>query len=314
MNAIITVDNLVKQYKGADKPAVDGISFNIREGEFFAFLGPNGAGKTTTISILTTMLNKTSGDVKIAGFDATTETTQIRKNVGIIFQKPSLDLNLSAEENIRLHACMYGLYGYRPFFSWMPKDYKDRVIELAEIMGIKSSLGNPLRTFSGGMQRKMEIVRSLIHNPKVLFLDEPTQGLDPVARRSLWEHINKTRKQEGTTIFLTTHYIDEAEDVNNVCMVNHGKIQLAGTPEYLKSTLLKKELHLDAADRENLLSELRGMGKTPQTHANYIAVTFEDKTPMAILSNLRTPLTKVKIIEPTLEDAYVALCAEKDVA
>jgi ABC-2 type transport system ATP-binding protein len=242
------------------------------------------------------------------------DTANIRRNVGIIFQRPSLDLNLSAEENIRLHACMYGLYGYRPFFSWMPKAYKERVIELAEIVDIKDSLSKPLRTFSGGMQRKLEIIRSLIHEPKVLFLDEPTQGLDAVARRSLWEYLNRTRKENGTTIFLTTHYIDEADGVDHVCMVKHGKILVSGTPEDLKNALLKKELHLDADNRAGLLSELRTLGAEPTVGERYVIVPFKENTPMSILSRLQTPLNVVKIIEPSLEDAYVALAVEKEVA
>jgi ABC-2 type transport system ATP-binding protein len=235
MKNAITVCNLTKQYKGAGKSAVNDISFSVGKGEFFAFLGPNGAGKTTTISILTTTLGKTSGRVNVAGFDIEKNAKEARARIGIIFQKPSLDLDLSAEENIRLHACLYGMYGYRPFFRWMPKAYRERVIHLSEIMGISDKLWKPLKTFSGGMQRKIEIVRSLIHQPDVLFLDEPSQGLDPVSRRSLWEYINQSRKENGTTIFLTTHYIDEAEDVDRVCMINKGKIVFDGAPKELKN-------------------------------------------------------------------------------
>jgi ABC-2 type transport system ATP-binding protein len=236
-NAVITVQNLTKRYKGASEAAVDNISFSVGEGEFFAFLGQNGAGKTTTISILTTTLAKTSGNITIAGYDIDREARKVRENIGIIFQKPSLDLDLSAEENIRLHACMYGMYGYRPFFKWMPKQYRDRVMELATIMGIADKLNKPLKTFSGGMQRKIEIIRSLVHRPAVLFLDEPTQGLDPVSRRDLWNYINNTRKEHGTTVFLTTHYIDEAENVDKLCMIQSGKIVFSGKPAELKQML-----------------------------------------------------------------------------
>jgi ABC-2 type transport system ATP-binding protein len=236
-NAVITVENLCKRYKNAKKPAVDKISFSVREGEFFAFLGQNGAGKTTTISILTTTLAKTAGSVTIAGYDVDREAREVRSRIGIIFQRPSIDLDLSAEENIRFHACMYGLYAYRPFFSWMPKTYRKRVTELAEIMGIASELWKPLKTFSGGMQRKIEIIRSLIHRPAVLFLDEPTQGLDPLSRRGLWNYINDVRKEDGTTIFLTTHYIDEAENVDKLCIIQQGNIVFSGTPAKLKASL-----------------------------------------------------------------------------
>lgn len=306
MSAVLTVENLIKQYDKAKEPSVNGISFTVNEGEFFAFLGPNGAGKTTTISILTTTLSKTSGTVRIAGYDLEKEAKEVRKHIGIIFQKPSLDLNLSAEENIRLHACMYGMYVYRPFFNWMPKDYKDRVVDLSEIMGIKDKLWKPLKTFSGGMQRKMEIVRSLIHSPKILFLDEPSQGLDAISRRALWNYINQTRKENGTTVFLTTHYIDEAENVDNVCMIKHGKIILSGTPEEMKNTLTQKYLILDADDRDTLERELNALGLNPQKEAHF-KVSYEDATPMNILIKLRTPLTMMKVYEPSLEDAYISL-------
>ncbi|MDR1804301.1 MAG: ATP-binding cassette domain-containing protein [Treponema sp.] len=236
-NTVIGVQNLTKRYKNAEKAAVDNISFSVGEGEFFAFLGANGAGKTTTISILTTTLSKTEGSVSIAGFDIEREAREIRSKIGIIFQKPSLDLDLSAEENLRLHACMYGLYPHRPFFRWMPKAYRERVFALAAILGIEDKLWKPLRTFSGGMQRKIEIMRTLLHNPRVLFLDEPTQGLDPVSRKTLWEYLNRTRKEFGTTVFLTTHYIDEAEGANTVCMIDEGKLIFTGSPEEMKSRL-----------------------------------------------------------------------------
>jgi ABC-2 type transport system ATP-binding protein len=236
-NPVIKVENLTKRYRGTGAPAVDNISFSVGEGEFFAFLGQNGAGKTTTISVLTTTLAKTAGSVTIAGYDLDHEAREVRNRIGIIFQKPSLDLDLSAEENIRLHACMYGMFGYRPFFRWMPKVYRERVTELAGIMGIADKLHKPLKTFSGGMQRKIEIIRGLLHQPAVLFLDEPTQGLDPVSRRGLWEYINTVRKENGTTVFLTTHYLDEAENVDKLCMIQRGQIVFSGSPAALKKSL-----------------------------------------------------------------------------
>ncbi|KPU44596.1 putative ABC transporter ATP-binding protein YbhF [Oxobacter pfennigii] len=237
MAKMIEVQNLTKQYKGAKSPSVNGVSFSVDEGEFFAFLGPNGAGKTTTISILTTTLAKTGGEVKIAGYDVDKEARKVRENVGIIFQQPSLDLNLTAEENIRFHAVLYGMCGYRPSFRLMPKFYRDKITELAGIVGIQDALFKPIKKLSGGMQRKLEIIRSLIHTPKVLFLDEPTQGLDAVSRRGLWGYIDDTRKQCGTTVFLTTHYIDEAENVDKVCIINRGQIAVCSSPEEMKKHL-----------------------------------------------------------------------------
>jgi ABC-2 type transport system ATP-binding protein len=234
---MIEVNNLTKQYEGAKTPSVDDVCFNVEEGEFFAFLGPNGAGKTTTIGILTTTLAPTSGCVRIAGFDVMKQAKEVRERVGIIFQQPSLDPQLSAEENIRFHACLYGVYGYRPTFKMMPKAYRERVMELAEIVGIANAIFKPVKKLSGGMQRKLEIIRSLVHTPKILFLDEPTTGLDAVSRKGLWEYINQSRRENGTTVFLTTHYIDEAESVDKVCIINHGKIASCCSPGELKQTL-----------------------------------------------------------------------------
>ena len=302
--SIIQVEELVKQYDKAKTPAVKGASFAVNEGEFFAFLGPNGAGKTTTISILTTMLAKTSGIVTIAGYDVEKEAKQVRNRVGIIFQKPSLDLQLSAEENIRFHACLYGMYSYSPSFRFMPAEYKNRVMELAEIVGIQDAIFKPVKKMSGGMQRKLEIIRSLMHTPDVLFLDEPTQGLDAVSRRSLWEYINNVRKQNGTTVFLTTHYIDEAENVDKVCIINKGQIASCCSPEEMKKSLLRKEIILDADDQAGLTSELSELGLFHKK-GTHIIVPYQDRTPQEIISMINTKLTVLEIKDPSLEDAYV---------
>jgi len=300
---VIEVNNLVKQYKGAKTPSVDDISFSVDKGEFFAFLGPNGAGKTTTISILTTTLSKTSGEVLIAGYDVEKNARQVREKVGIIFQQPSLDPQLTAEQNIRFHACLYGMCGYRPTFKLMPEAYRKRVLELSEIVGIRDALFKPIKKLSGGMQRKLEIIRSLIHTPDVLFLDEPTQGLDAVSRRGLWDYINEVRNRHGTTIFLTTHYIDEAENVDKVCLINQGKIAACCSPQEMKRSLLKQELILDAEDRTALVSELTALG-VPFSVNGRIIVPYQQSA-QDVISRLRTKLTVLRIHEPSLEDAYV---------
>ena len=301
--SVIEVKNLVKRYKGAKTPSVDGVSFSVEQGEFFAFLGPNGAGKTTTISILTTTLNKTSGEVRIAGFDIDRQARDVRERIGIIFQKPSLDKQLTAEENIRFHAALYGVCGYRPAFKLMPAAYREKVLELAEVVGIRDALFRPIKKLSGGMQRKLEIVRSLIHTPEVLFLDEPTQGLDAVSRRGLWDYINAVRNQYGTTIFLTTHYIDEAENADKVCIINRGRIAVNDSPDGIKKNLLRQELILDAEDRDALAAELTGSG-IPFRLNGHITAPFNGSA-QEIIANIKTPLTVLKIHEPTLEDAYV---------
>jgi len=303
---VITVENLVKRYKGADRAAVDNISFSVEEGQFFAFLGPNGAGKTTTISILTTTLAKTSGELRIAGYDVDKEARKVREQIGIIFQQPSLDPNLSAEENMRFHACLYGMCAYRPSFKMMPASYRRKVLELAELVGLQDVLGKPIKKLSGGQQRKLEIIRSLIHTPRVLFLDEPSQGLDAVSRRGLWDYINTVRNKYGTTVFLTTHYIDEAENTDTVCVVNHGKIVCLSTPEEMKQSLLRQDLIIDAADRDALRAELSGLQLNYRVNGQ-IVVPFRGATAQDLIAKLKTPLSLLKIHEPTLEDAYVEL-------
>jgi ABC-2 type transport system ATP-binding protein len=310
---IIRVDHLTKCYKRADTNAVDDISFAVAEGEFFALLGPNGAGKTTTISILTTTLSPTSGSVLIAGHDVAREASEVRRNLGIIFQNPSLDLNLTAEENVRFHAILYGLYPFRPFFSMMPSAYRKQVRELASVLGIEEDMFKAVKKFSGGMKRKLEIIRSLVHRPKVLFLDEPTSGLDAASRRNLWEYIGKVRAESGTTVFLTTHYLEEAEQADTICIINKGKIVSYGTPAQVKSQLVEEYLLVDAADREGLRSELARLG-IAFTETPLIKIGLEGRSAHQVLKAIDTPLTVVKTHTPTLEDAYLAIVGQDEQA
>lgn len=234
--AAIEVDGLVKRYKGAERNAVDGVSFAVERGAFFTLLGPNGAGKTTTLNVLTTILAPTSGSARVAGYDVRAQQSEVRRRVGIIFQTPSLDQNLTGEENIRLHAVLYGVEPYRPAYRLMSKGYRDRVSELATLLGIVADIFKPVRTYSGGMKRKLEIVRSLMHRPAVLFLDEPTSGLDVKSRRQLWQYLREVRERSGTTLLLTTHYLEEAEDADAVCIIDKGRIVAQGSPARLKGT------------------------------------------------------------------------------
>ena len=305
-DVVIEVDSLVKRYKGADSNAVDDVSFTVRRGELFALLGPNGAGKTTTISILTTTMVQTSGAVRIAGFDTLTQAGDVRQNVGIIFQKPSLDQNLTGEENVRLHAILYGLYPFRPTFSSMPHEYQEKTRRLASVLGVEDDLFKKVKTYSGGMKRKLEIVRSLIHRPTVLFLDEPTVGLDPASRRNLWEYIRSVRSEFGTSVFLTTHYLEEAEAADTICIINRGKIVSFGTPEQVKAELVEEYLVLDADDRERLREELARLG-LPQSDNGPFRVDLNGSTVHAVIKSIETPLTVVQTHLPTVEDAYLAI-------
>lgn len=312
MTSIISVKNLVKKYRKAQKNAVDDISFDVKPGEFFAFLGPNGAGKTTTISILTTTLSKSGGDVTIAGYDIDKQAAQVRRNVGIIFQNPSLDLNLTAEENIRFHAILYGIYPFAPFYSLMPQSYKNQVQELAEIVGIQDQLFKQVKTFSGGMKRKMEIIRSLMHKPKVLFLDEPTSGLDPLSRKTLWEYLRNIKEEEKITIFLTTHYLEEAEVADHVCIINNGKIVIEGTPSQIKQKLVQEHLTVDTKEKEKLEIELKKLKLKYQEVSGQLKIDLKDKNAQKVIQSIKTPLTYLDIHNPTLEDAYLEIVGEKE--
>lgn len=312
MSDAIVVKNLVKKYKKAKKSAVDDISFTVKEGEFFAFLGPNGAGKTTTISILTTILAKTSGEVTIGGYDIDRQQSKVRRSIGVIFQKPSLDENLTAEENVRFHAILYGIYPYAPTYSLMPQSYKKKVHQLTQILGIEKEIFKPIKTFSGGMKRKLEIVRSLMHNPKVLFLDEPTSGLDPVARKNLWEYMQRVREENKTTIFLTTHYLDEAEGADRVCVINHGKIVTLGTPAKIKSQLITEFVTIDAKDREALKKELEKSKHKKEGEGPFKVYMKKDEV-QGFIKSLHADLSQLAIHTPTLEDAYLEIIGDDNV-
>ncbi|HEX2698056.1 MAG TPA: ABC transporter ATP-binding protein, partial [Anaerolineales bacterium] len=283
-----------------------GISFSIAGGEFFTLLGPNGAGKTTTISILTTTLTQTSGSARIAGYDILRDASAVRQNIGIIFQQPSLDFNLTAEENIRFHAVLYGLYPFRPTFALMPREYKQQVSELAELLGLEKEMGKAVKKFSGGMRRKLEIIRSLMHKPGVLFLDEPTSGLDPMSRRTLWEYLRQVRRERGTTVFLTTHYLDEAEDADRVCIINRGKIAAQGSPDQVKAQLTESYLLIDAADRNQLREELRRL-KIEFMETSTFKIPLHNGDLQTIIKSIQTPLSLLKTHDPSLEDAYLEI-------
>lgn len=313
MNPIIRVANLTKRYKKSAVAAVDDISFEVAPGELFAFLGPNGAGKTTTISILTTTLAKSGGKVEIAGHDLDSDATGVRRSIGIIFQNASVDSHLSGEENIRLHVALYGIYGYRPLYRLMPAEYRSRIEQLADVIGLGDVLFKPLKTYSGGMKRKLEVIRSLMHRPRILFLDEPTSGLDPVSRHSLWSYLRDVRTQDATTVFLTTHYLEEAEEADRVCVIDHGKIAMIGTPDEMKRQLLDRAILLDASDRRTLMSELNDLGLDPTLdETGLVRVTYDGATAQPIISRIRTPLSVLRVHDPSLEEAYVELLRRPD--
>jgi len=221
---MIRVTNLVKKY--GDVAAVNDISLEVRAGEIFAFLGPNGGGKTTTIKMLTTLLTPTSGRIEIDGLDPTSRSTEVRRRFGIVFQDPSLDQELTAYENMHLHGVLYGV----------PRTTRNaRTEELLKLFELWDRRDEPVKTYSGGMRRRLEIARAFLHTPKILFLDEPTLGLDPQTRNQLWTRVKHLNEQEHVTVFLTTHYMEEAERVaQRIAIIDHGKIVAQGTSQELK--------------------------------------------------------------------------------
>ena len=216
---IITVNNLSKKFKTLT--AVDGISFSVEEGEVFGFLGPNGAGKTTTINILCTLISPTSGTAGIAGFDCAQEPDRVRTSIGLIFQDTTLDVGLTAYENLKFHAYLYNLD------RKLTEKRIDEMLAVVELQGRKHDL---IKNFSGGMKRRLEIARGLLHYPRVLFLDEPTLGLDPQTRNTIWDFINMLREKEKITVFMTTHYMEEAENCDRIAIIDHGRIIALDTP------------------------------------------------------------------------------------
>lgn len=218
-NNIIEIKNLTKEFK--DLKAVDNISFEVKRGEFFAFLGPNGAGKSTTIKILTTLLNPTSGSIYINGFNILEEKNKVRESFGIVFQDQSLDVELTAYENMHFHAVLYKV---------PKKERRQKIKELLEMVELWDKRNKIVKKYSGGMKRRLEIARGLLHHPKILFLDEPTLGLDPQTRRHIWSYISKLNKRENITIFFSTHYMDEVEKIaDRVAIIDNGKIVSQGT-------------------------------------------------------------------------------------
>jgi ABC-2 type transport system ATP-binding protein len=224
MENIIEVKNLVKKF--GDFTAVDDISFDVKKGEIFAFLGPNGAGKSTTIKMLTTILTPTRGSIVLNGHNAATDSNAVRHSFGIVFQDPSLDDDLTALENMNLHGVLYGVPG---------KVRKERIEQLLNFVELWDRRNSQVKEFSGGMKRRLEIARGLLHHPAVLFLDEPTLGLDPQTRNHMWSYLQDLNKTEGITVFFTTHYMEEAERIaQRIAIIDHGKIIAAGTADELK--------------------------------------------------------------------------------
>ncbi len=299
MTVAIEVQELVKRY--GDVTAVAGIDFTVAGGEFFAFLGPNGAGKTTTINILCTLARPTSGRARVASYDVVREPDHVRQRIGIIFQDPSLDTQLTAWENLALHARVYGV----PGTLWRPR--AEQLLRLVELWDRRHQL---VRTFSGGMKRRLELVRGLLHRPEILFLDEPTLGLDPQTRRQIWSYLETLRHETGVTLFLTTHYLEEAEQCDRVAIIDHGRIIALDTPERLKERVGRDIIVLVTVDNARAASELRArFGLQPLVVDGTLRVEVEqgDTFIPELVRQLSVPIHSISLRRPSLDDVFLAL-------
>ena len=296
---IIEVENLIKKF--GDLVAVNDISFNVAPGEIFGFLGPNGAGKTTTINILCTLTKPTSGRARIAGLDVVHKQSQVRQRIGLVFQDPSLDERLSALQNLRFHALVYGV----------PASVREpRMEQMLRMMELWDKRNNKVQTFSGGMKRRLELARGLLHHPGVLFLDEPTLGLDPQTRNRMWEYILELRRQEGTTIFLTTHYMDEADKADRIAVIDLGKLIAMDTPAKLKRMVGKDIVSLKTDDNDRAVAEIRTRYQIEARHDGdglcFEVANGEEFLPV-FLREFSTHILSVSMRRPSLDDVFLKL-------
>ncbi len=307
MSDIITVSNLVLVYSDGTK-AVDDVSFNVKEGEFFGFLGPNGAGKSTTIRVLTTLLRKTSGQVTVAGIDLERGPKEIRKLIGVQSQETAVDGDLTGRENLTLQG----------HFQQLPNDVlEQRVDELLKLVELEDAAEKRARNYSGGMRKRLDLASALVHKPKLLFLDEPTTGLDPQSRAVIWDYLQKLNKEEGTTIFLTTQYMDEADRLcHRLSIIDHGKIIVSGSPADLKREVGADSIKLslvncdkDKASAKKILEEIGGVTKVIYSEE---CVTIFAKNAGSIIADIvrrfdtnGIQLSSLTLSTPTLDDIFL---------
>jgi ABC-2 type transport system ATP-binding protein len=296
--AVIEVENLVKEFNGIT--AVKGVSFSIAEGELFGFLGPNGAGKTTTINMLCTLLRPTSGRAVLNGYDVVKESDGVRQSIGLVFQDPSLDERLTARENLEFHAMIYDV---------KKEDRNRRIDEVLNLMELKKRENDEVRTFSGGMKRRLEIARGLLHYPKVLFLDEPTLGLDPQTRNHIWTYIRQLKKKESITIFLTTHYMGEAGNCSRIAIIDNGEIIALDSPENLKKQVGGDVITLRTADNKRAIDDLEKLGISAQEEQDGLHFEVENGEQFipSFITSFKVPIEAISLRRPTLEDVFLKL-------
>ena len=296
--AAISVSELTKRYGQVE--AVRGIDFDVARGETFGFLGPNGAGKSTTISILCTLINPTSGKAMVAGHDVVRERDTVRRNIGLVFQDTTLDTYLTAVQNLRFHAELYGV----------PKAaVEPRMRQVMDMVGLWDRKDSLVSTYSGGMQRRLEIARGLLHAPHVLFLDEPTVGLDPQTRSSIWAYINDLKRREDITIFLTTHYMDEAEWCDRIAIMDHGQIVAIDTPESLKAQVGADRVRIQTEDDDAAIAAIKdrfGIEATVSEGAVTFYVPSGEAFVPRLFTELGVPIRSINVSRPTLDDVFMS--------
>jgi len=294
----IAVRGLRKHY--GDIVAVDGVDFEVARGETFGFLGPNGAGKSTTIKILCTLVNPSGGDARVAGFDVASNRDAVRRNIGLVFQDPTLDTYLTGEQNLRFHAELYGV----------PRDeVPDRMREVLTMVGLWDRRADLVQNYSGGMRRRLEIARGLLHSPRVLFLDEPTIGLDPQTRSAIWDYVEELRRREDVTVFVTTHYMDEAEHCDRIAIINEGEIVVMGTPQELKAGVGKDRIQIRTADDPAAIAALTerfGIEAAMHEGAVTFAVADGEQFVPQLFDRLGIAIRAVTVARPTLDDVFMA--------
>ncbi len=297
---VISADGLARSFGRTE--AVRGVSFAVSEGEIFGFLGPNGAGKTTTISMLCTLLEPSAGHASVAGHDVVADRAAVRRAIGLVFQDPTLDEYLTALQNLRFHAYAYGV----------PKRVREkRIHELMTLMELWERRNSSVREFSGGMKRRLEIARGLLHHPHILFLDEPTLGLDPQTRHRIWRYVLDLRQREGLTIFLTTHYMDEAENCDRVAIIDEGEIVALDRPDVLKDSLGGDIVTLRVEDPEAAIAELAVRYELEAAVSNggdsvAFGVARADEFLPELMRGFPLDILSVSVRRPTLDDVFLA--------
>ncbi len=299
VKSIISVDKLTKKFSGLN--AVDEISFDVKEGEFFGFVGPNGAGKTTTINMLCTLIRPTAGTANVAGYDVASQSSKVRENIGLVFQDTTLDDRLTAWENLEFHSVVYHVPA---------RERKQRIDHVFDLVELSNHKNDVISTFSGGMKRRLEVARGLLHSPRVLFLDEPTIGLDPQTRRRIWDYLARLRSETNMTIFLTTHYLDEAEPCDRVGIIDHGKLIVIDTPNALKSRVGADVIHLSTTDDEKMKNLLETKyDVTVKDVKGELAFEKENAEEFLIrvVEDFKPYLTSIGVRRPTLDDVFLKL-------